>query len=173
MAHYVAATATAEIHTYKEGLLAAMGHDLKIQVTRFSIDVADDRRSLTATFDPNSLSVVSALDGSALSDKDKREIEANIHKKILHPDRHPKIGFTSTAVEPSGDGIRITGELHLHGTTRTLSVSSHREGNQQIVEVPINQPDFGIKPFRAPLGIIKIKPEIQIRISLPADATAT
>ena len=173
MAHFDATNADVEVHAFKEGLLAAMGHDLKIRVTRFAIDIAEDRSSLTATFDPDSLVVESVLDGGEVSAKDRAEIEANIRKKVLHPQRHPEISFASTAIEPVADGLRITGELTLHGTSRTLSVCSHRVGHEQIVEVPLHQPDFGIKPFKAPLGVIKIKPEVHIRVSLKTDIAAS
>ncbi len=172
MAHFDATNAAVEVHAFKEGLLAAIGHDLTIRVTRFAIDIADDRSSLTATFDPDSLVVEGVLDGGELSAKDRAEIESNIRKKVLHPDRFSEIRFTSSAIEPVTDGLRITGELTLHGTSRTLSVCSHRVGQEQIVEVPLHQPDFGIKPYKAPLGVIKIKPEVHIRVSLKTDITA-
>jgi len=166
MAHFDATNATVEVHTFKEGLLAAIGHDLRILVTRFAIDMADDHSSLIATFEPDSLVVAGALNGPDLSAKDRGEIEGHIRKKVLHPERYPEIRFIASAIEPAADGLRITGELHLHGSSRTISVSSHREGDEQIVEVPLNQPDFGIKPYKAALGVIKIKPEVHIRISL-------
>ena len=168
MAHFDPTNATIEVHTFKEGLLSAMGHDLKILVTRFSIDLSADQSTLTATFDPSSLKVASVLNGNELSAKDKAEIEANIRKKVLHPDKYPEIRFVSTAIEAHGEGLRITGDLLLHGASRTLSVVSRREGGKQIVEVPLHQPDFGIKPYKAPLGVIKIKPEVQVKITAEA-----
>ena len=99
MAHFDPTNATVEVQTFKEGLLSAMGHDLKILVTRFSIDLSADQSTLTATFDPSSLKVASVLNGNELSAKDKAEIEANIRKKVLHPDKYPEIRFVSTAIE--------------------------------------------------------------------------
>ena len=36
----------------------------------------------------------------------------------------------------------------------------------QQVELKLNQPDFGITPYRAMLGTLKIQPEVTIRITV-------
>ncbi|MCB9570035.1 MAG: YceI family protein [Myxococcales bacterium] len=167
MARFDSTTASCEIHTFKEGLLAAMGHDLKIAVDRLEITVDDASRAVQATFQAGSLRVVGALSGSTLSDKDRAEIEANIRKKVLDPDRYPEIRFASTAVEDAGEGLRIRGDLTLHGQTRPIAFTTRPEGDRQVAEVTLSQPEFGIKPYKAPLGVIKIKPEVRVLVSVP------
>ena len=39
MRHFDQQSATCQVFTYKEGLLSAVGHDLKINVGRFTVDV--------------------------------------------------------------------------------------------------------------------------------------
>jgi hypothetical protein len=34
--------------------------------------------------------------------------------------------------------------------------------------VVLNQPEFGITPYRAMMGTLRIKPEVRVRISVPA-----
>jgi len=36
-----------------------------------------------------------------------------------------------------------------------------------VAEVPIHQPDFGIKPYSAMLGALKVKPDLVVRCSVP------
>ena len=170
MPTYDSATARVEVFTFKEGLLSAMGHDLKIAVTGLSIAVDDASRAITATFDARSLRVIGTAAGGALSDKDRREIEGNIAKDVLAADRFPQIRFTSTRVAPRGDGFEVTGDLELHGQRRALTFVSRRAGDRHVAAITLHQPDFGIKPYRAPLGVLKIKPDVRVEISLPAPA---
>jgi hypothetical protein len=36
-----------------------------------------------------------------------------------------------------------------------------------VVELKLHQPDFGIKPFSAALGALRVKPDVMIRVSVP------
>src|SRR5690606_13231714 len=120
------------VFTYKEGLLSPIAHDLQIRVERFSLEVDAEPPGIRAEVDAASLRVIMAMkDGrenpSALSDKDKREIERNIREDVLHPGRYPKVAFRSTAVKKAGDEWRIEGELTLHGTTRRVETRTRSE----------------------------------------------
>ncbi|APR84250.1 Hypothetical protein A7982_09599 [Minicystis rosea] len=159
--------------TFKEGLLSAVAHDLQIRVARFDIDIDDDRAGLRARFDAGSLEVVGAVvDGvvheGTLSAADKRKIEHNIADDVLHVGKHPEIRFSSNDLAPEGDGYRIRGDLALHGHTRAIAFVARREGDRFIAEVGLHQPDFGIKPYSAMLGTLKIKPDLLVRCSVPA-----
>ena len=46
MALYDASNAECHIYTYKEGVLSAIAHDLKIKVTSFRIDVSEGGESV-------------------------------------------------------------------------------------------------------------------------------
>jgi hypothetical protein len=39
-----------------------------------------------------------------------------------------------------------------------------------VAEIKLHQPDFGIKPFTAALGALKVKPDVVVRVSVPKDA---
>ena len=67
----------------------------------------------------------------------------------------------------AGDGFVVVGALTLHGTTRTLTVRSHAAGATQVAEVTLHQPDFGIKPFSAMLGTLRVKPDLKVRVTVP------
>lgn len=176
MPKFDASTASCHVFSFKEGALSALAHDLELRVRKFTIEVAADL-AVTATFDATSLEVMHAVrDGQprdALSDGDKRKIEKNLAEDVLDSRRYPEIRFRSTSVAPAGDGYAIAGELVLHGKTRTIEATSRKTERGQLVEITLHQPDYGIKPFSAMLGTLKIKPDVRVRVTLPWPATAT
>lgn len=171
MAHFDETSAECLVLTYKEGLLSAVAHDLQIRVGRFSVDIDEARPAVEARFDAASLEVVSAMQNGvpregALSEGDKRKIEQNIVDDVLHSKRFPEITFTSSSVVEADDEVRVEGALTLHGQRRTITVRARTEGDRRVAEGSLRQPDFGIKPYSAMLGTLKIKPEVTVRISL-------
>jgi len=172
VSHFDASSAECLVLTYKEGLLSAIAHDLEIRVSRFEVDVDPETLAVQARFDAASLQVVGALhDGAvqpgALGDADKQKIEHNITADVLHTADHPSILFVSTSVTPEGDGFRIAATLTLHGRSRPLTLLAHPVGDRMVAEVRLHQPDFGIKPYSAMLGTLKIKPDVTVRCAVP------
>lgn len=163
------ASADCFVFTYKEGLLAAVAHDLKIKVTRFQIDVDEVARTVDGRFDAASLRVVCAMrDGAeskgTLSADQKREIEGNIVRDVLEAAKHPQVRYLSTAVEDDGDGFRIKGQLSLHGKRKTVEVAVRKQGERYVAGARLHQPDFGIRPYSALLGALKVKADVEIQI---------
>ncbi len=162
------------VFTFKEGLLSAVAHDLKIRVTSFAVRVDEATNAIEATFDPRSLRVVGAMkDGAdargALSESDRHKIEENILDDVLHVKKHPEIRFVSTSVEEDegGTGYRVRGKLTLCGQTHEVAFVSRSDGEGQVAEVKLHQPTWGIKPYSAMLGTLKIQPDVMVRIALP------
>jgi hypothetical protein len=161
-------TAECHVFTFKEGALSALAHDLEIGVGRFTIDVTDEL-AVDARFEVGSLTVLHAIkDGRphAMADGDKRKIERNIADDVLDARRYPEIRFRAAKAAPAGDGFVLAGELSLHGKTRPLEIKTRLANGTQLAEVTLHQPDFGIKPFSAMLGTLKIKPDVKVRLSL-------
>ncbi len=173
MPHHDEKSAECLVFTFKDGLLSKVAHDLKLSVTRFSVDIDLGELVVKAELDARSLRVVHAVQGdkaarAALSDADKEKIAAQIQKEVLHAERHPRIAFSSRRVSARHDGgYSISGDLNLHGTTRSISFESRIEGQQQVAEVELHQPDYGIVPFKAMLGTLKVKPNVRVRIAIP------
>lgn len=167
-----AATADCLIYTYKEGLLSAVAHDLQIRVQDFAITLDDAAWHLEARFDAASLRVVGVMrDGvvhpDELGDADKRTIEQNIVRDVLQADRHPDVRFTSTVAEACGDALTVGGTLALHGATRPLVIPVRRDAGGWSAEVHLHQPDFGIRPYRAMLGTLRVRAEVVVRVTIP------
>lgn len=181
-----------QIFTFKEGLLSAIAHDLRLVVERCSIDLTTGSEAvssgvqggspdgagtqvviaITATFDPRSIRVVCAQrDGqdqpSALSAAQRAEIDRHIQQDVLHTDRYPEVRFVSTKVTPRAGAYDVQGELSLHGQQRAMAASVRRQGERWLCEVRLNQPDFGIKPFSAALGTLRVRPDLLVTVAVP------
>lgn len=167
-------SATCHVFTEKEGLLSKIAHDLRIRVERFDVNIEGegDARRVEATFDPTSLVVESALangrdNPGALSRGDMRKIEDTIRTDVLAARKHPEIEFRSTSVEDADDGLRVRGDLTLHGRTRQLRLHVRDVGDAWETEATLHQPDFGIKPFKAMMGTLKIKSDVRVKLRVP------
>lgn len=162
--------ASCTVRVYKAGLLSAVGHDLELRVRRFSLLVEDG--NITGEFDGTSLEVVGALDGDAvvpgkLSDKDQRDILDNIRKSVFAGLQPAQITFECADFEQDEDGIEGTGTLTIPPRSRALRFRVEAEDGRARCLVRLHQPDFGITPYKAPLGVLKIKPELEVRIEVP------
>jgi polyisoprenoid-binding protein YceI len=159
--------------TRREGLLAGLGHDLELGVARFDIRIDEVKRTVDASFDAASLRVVRAFrdrpeNASSISDGDRRTIEDNVRRDVLEMNRYPEVRFRSTRIVDASDGFDVTGRLMLHGKDREIVVPMRRAGDRYVGEVTLRQPDFGIQPYSAFLGAIKVRPEVTVRMSVPA-----
>lgn len=172
MARYDAYNSECLVFSFKDGLLASLAHDLKMRVERFSIEVDDATNQIKATFDPSSIQVVCAQvegrdDPSTLSQGDKKKIHDNVVKDVLRVRKHPEIRFDSTNVVARGEGFAIEGTLQIHGKSRGIQTSVRADGDRWVTEVQLHQPDFGIKPYSAALGMLKVKPDVLVRVRVP------
>ena len=163
------------ITTGREGAAARMGHDLTLEATRWTarvtVDVEDPAGSkVTATVDAGSLLVRDARGGPVgLTDSQRAEIEATVRTKVLRSDRHPRITFASTAVATDGAQTAVTGRLTIGRRTRpaTLALRVARSRVPRIVATAaISQADFGIKPYSALLGALRVKDVIGVTVEV-------
>lgn len=171
MKHFDQASATCHVYTFREGLLSALGHDLLIDVTAFSIDAGDDGSYVNARFDARSLRVICAMEKGVkrenlLSETDKKETDRNTLSQLDAP-RYPEIAMASTSVRLEDGGYRVVADLQLHGKKKVITFTAGRQGDVFVVECPLDLRDFGMRPFSALFGAMKIKPGIVVRVSVP------
>lgn len=166
-------TGSITLHTTRAGIGAKVGHDLTIAVTEWSgtlqvnlLDPESSTAELRVVVD--SLVVLSGDGGlKALTDSDKADIRETIRKKVLHTDRHPVISFASTKLTGTPADHVLTGDLSIGGVTRSVSVAGGMTSDGiTIGECRLNQSDFGIKPFSAMLGALRLADEVIIRYDL-------
>jgi len=161
--------------TFKEGLLSKLAHDLLIDITDFKVNLevpeaGFDSGSLELEIQANSLKVICALkDGEktdALKEKDVADIEKDMGGKVLHPDKYPTANFCSKAIHEKEGGYKIDGDLSLHGVTKSIDFEIDTSGGNLKGMIALLQKDYGIKPFKAMMGTLKIKNEINIGFDL-------
>lgn len=173
MPTYDASAAECLIYTFKEGFLSRLAHDLKLSVASLSVTVETEPPSVRATFDTRSVQALcfrkeGADDAHPLGALERSQIESNLHTDVLASARYPSAQFVSTAVTPSADGFTVRGELTLHGRTAELTVPVQRVGDRLVASVNLRQTAFGIKPYSAALGSLKVRDEVMVTLSVPA-----
>lgn len=155
--------------TAREGMAAKVGHDLLIQVTRWSgtatvPDPADlSTAALALRIELDSLEVVGGTGGvSALDAGDKVDILKNA-AKTLDVAHHPTAEFTSTAIRPGSNGGEIDGTLNLAGAsgTVTLSVTAQGDANWKASGTVV-QSQYGIKPYRGLMGALRVADAVTV-----------
>jgi polyisoprenoid-binding protein YceI len=160
------------IKTGRAGLAARAGHDLTIEVTRWSatVTVPGDgvaAAEVAAELDLGSLAVLEGTGGAKpLSDKDRRDI-LNTAGKILG---RGTARFTSTRIIPAASGGAIEGTLTLNGTTRPVRLQLVSRGpGQYRGTATVRQTDHGITPYTGFFGALKLKDEVTVEVE--ADLT--
>ncbi|SDI32379.1 YceI family protein [Nonomuraea jiangxiensis] len=160
------------VHTTRTGLGAKAGHDLTIEATRWSgeatVDPGDPAgSSVTVTVDAGSFEVLEGTGGvKALTDGDRREIQENIRRKVLHTERHPEITFRSTRVDGTAESFHVEGELTLAGVTRPVIVQGMLTEGRARGSAVIVQSRWGIRPYSAFFGALKLSDEVEVRFDL-------
>ena len=111
---------TLSVRTGRTGTVAKAGHDLLIHVTKWTGTLeTGDAPSATLDADATSLKVREGTGGMmALDDGDLANIEQTIDDEVL---KRQDISFRSTRVEETADGLSVTGDLTVRGTTRPIA----------------------------------------------------
>lgn len=163
------ADGSVSVFTFREGALAAVGHDLCIRCDAFRIEWSDaDKTRVAGFFDLRSLRVLHSVgkDGQAekISDGDRRTIESHLHSDVLRTQLYPTASFASDVVGEA----EVRGRLTICNVTRPIVVTFERTDGFYIARSTIAQTMFGITPFRAMLGALRVRDDVQIRLRVPA-----
>ncbi len=169
------------VYTFKEGLLSKLAHDLLIDVTNFKVNLNIPEAGFTSgslemELQANSLKVDCAMkegerQPDTLKEKDIADIEKDMAKKVLHPDKYPTVNFCSKEIQEKEGGYHINGELSLHGVTKPVDFDIDTNGENLKGMITLLQKDYGIKPFKAMMGTLKVKNEINIGFDLSLSQT--
>lgn len=155
------------LHTGRKGLAAQAGHDLTIEVTRWSgeLVLAEDvtQSSMTVTAELGSLRVLEGTGGAMpLSDRDKREI-ASTARKLLDTDRQPAARFTSASVTGDDQGGVVEGTLTILGQDHPFTLKVSHPGEKRFTATgTVIQSEYGIKPYTAMFGALRLADPVGI-----------
>jgi len=151
------------------GAAAKAGHDLLLHVTSWeaTLEVGDGSSASSLVFDADSSSL-RVLQGTGgmqpLSDDDKANIEETIDAEVL---LRTELAFRSTTVEarPDGSTLEVAGELTLVGVTHPVGfeITAGADG-ALAAKIVLTQSDFGMKPYSALFGALKVADEVEIEV---------
>jgi polyisoprenoid-binding protein YceI len=169
------------IHVGKTGVFGFAGHSHEIISSLEGTVVADPadlaRSSVTLAFDAKAIQVVAGPDEPA---QDVPEVQAKMAgPDVLDAARFPTITFTSRSVtgKEAARGvwdIQVTGDLSLHGVSRSLTLPLRVEVKDGTLtatgKTVLRHSDFGMKPVSAGGGTVKVKNEIGVDYRIVARA---
>jgi polyisoprenoid-binding protein YceI len=160
------------LHTYREGLAAQAGHDLTLEISRWSgeltINADLSPADLSVRADMHSLVVREGTGGlRPLSDSDRREIAVTA-RKVLTAGRHPEASFAAAEFRPGTDsGGAIIGTLTLAGRAQPLSLQVRETGPDRYHATgEVTQSAHGITPYRGFLGALKVRDAVGVDVDV-------
>lgn len=155
--------ASLRVETGRSGAAAKAGHDLTIDVQSWSATLeVGDSSSLELSADPTSLHVREGKGGmQALKDDDKADIRKTIDKDVL---KKKDISFRSSSVEPAGDGLSVSGDLEMGGKSKPVTFTLSDNGGTLTGSATLKQSDWGIKPYSALFGALKVNDEVVVAV---------
>jgi polyisoprenoid-binding protein YceI len=160
------------LRTFREGMAAAVGHDLVIEVTRWQGVVAvpadGGMPRMAVQADMRSLEVLEGRGGAKpLSDKDRAEIKANIAETLMTAE-YPLSSFESTSIGLNGTQATVEGNFTLAGTSRPLRLTVQANGDRTAVATgTVQQTMWGIKPYKGFMGALKVRDNVDVEVIVP------
>src|SRR5215510_11260183 len=163
----------------KTGLFSGLAHDHEIGVKSFGgrvvvSDAGASGGSLELDIDAKSLIVLDKKPG----EEDKKKIFNAMHNEVLESGSHQKITFKSVSVsdvKQTGNdnySLVVNGDLTLHGVTKRIAVPVAATITPQQLRAngkyTLKQSDYGIKPYSAAGGTIKVKDDVVVNFSIVA-----
>jgi hypothetical protein len=164
------------VKTGRRGIGARAGRDLTIEASRWTAIMYSEGGPprLIVEVDPRSLRVKDSGGGAKpLDERDRGEIEANLQRRVLESDRHPRIAFQAREWEvlaEEGTGIRaaVTGELDLHGQRRPVTAEVELRWGGGMTRVTatatVVQSQWGIKPYTSFLGALRVADRVRVDV---------
>ncbi|MCI0387490.1 MAG: YceI family protein [Acidobacteria bacterium] len=169
----------------KSGLFSALAHDHEIGVKSFNGRVVIPEAGTSAGASGGSLEM--EVDAPSLvvldkkpSEEDKKKIFNSMHNEVLESAKFQKITFKSVSVgevKQTGNdtySFVVNGDLTLHGVTKQIAVPVAATITPQQLRATgkytLKQTDYGIKPYSAAGGTIKVKNEVVVNFSIVAKA---
>ncbi|MFN3198727.1 MAG: YceI family protein [Bradymonadia bacterium] len=161
--------ASIRLLTFREGLLSRLGHDLQLTLEEFSLTIDPETGEVQGRFFPARLVVDGSVERGVvrpdgLKARDKAQIARNVQRDVLHVTRYPHITFEGAL---SDDGAWVKGALTMVGQSHPIEVPFERRGGRLQGEVSLTPSRWGIPPYTALLGGIRLQDRVILRFDLP------
>jgi polyisoprenoid-binding protein YceI len=160
------------IRTYRTGLGSRAGHDLTIEATMWQgtaqIGADPSASSVALVVDADSFEVREGRRGfKPLTAADRAGIRKTI-RELLDTARYPAITFGSTALRGAQRDLLVDGQLTIRDATHPVTVRGSIEessGDRRLrATAQVVQSQWGIKPYSAFLGALKLRDDIDIDV---------
>lgn len=166
-----------QVQAFSAGLLSVLGHNPTFAIRgivgemSFREDTLESA-SLTVRVDASSLQLMDDV-----SERDRREIERNMHLDVLESNRFPEIVFTTTRADVLDCSanpylVNLVGNLFLHGETRPQTIQARVAINGALLrafgEFTIWQSDYHIELISIAGGTLKIKDDLKLKFDIGA-----
>lgn len=154
-----------DVLTGKAGLFGAFGHEHRIRATRFDGTIVHDPdnafgSSIEIVLRTASLVVVP----EGADEKDAPKVERAMRESVLPPSQYPTIEFGSRIVTEIDEGVQVVGDLTIAERSRPVAVdvtvALRGDTLTATGTFSVKQTDFGIKPYSAAGGTIKVADEV-------------
>jgi polyisoprenoid-binding protein YceI len=156
------------IRTTRQGAASKAGHDLRIEVgsweAEFKLGEAPEQSAMTLAADSRSLRVIEGTGGvKSLTEKDRSSIRQTINDEVL---KGCAVEFRSTEVSGApGGGLTVRGQLDLNGRTAPVAFDLALGDDGRVTgSATVKQTDFGMKPYTALFGALKVSDDVTIAI---------
>ncbi len=164
------------VFTFKEGVLARVAHDLRLSVREVEGSLIGGR--VSAKLQVKSLVVDGVahgdeVDHGALSEHDRRKIQETIATEVLRTDVHPQVSFEGSARVIDARHIRIEGRLSLRGVSQPCDLELRASGDGELIgETTFAPSRFGIAPYKALAGAIRVADRVKVRVAIDLEGAA-
>lgn len=158
-----------KVRTGVAGSASRMGHRLVLAVGEWSAAVEMDGdvvAKVSFSADLGSLSVESGTGGvTPLTVVDKQVIMRNANK-ALEVQHYPEVIFESVEAVMTEGTLDLAGNLTIHGVTEPLDATMTLRDGRATASIPVTQSDFGIRPYSAMLGQLKVRDEVVVDLDI-------
>ncbi|MCV7116343.1 YceI family protein [Mycobacterium nebraskense] len=100
-----------------------------------------------------------------LSGPEKTLVRSNALKS-LDAGRFPEIRYAARAIDKTGDGYRLTGQLEVRGKSRDHVIELRTEdlGDKwrMSTESTVRQTDYGVKPYSLLMGSVQVADDVSV-----------
>ena len=162
--------ATICVYTYKEGLLSKLAHDLRFTLSRFSISARG--AEVSARFELGSLRVdgvmrAGKLERNELSQGDREKIQETL-KDVVSSREYLEARLVAKILTKEPPFV-LEGQLTMRAETRPIALHLERLGDRLVGEVAITPSQWGVRPYRALGGTLKLQDRVRITIDAGAE----
>jgi hypothetical protein len=155
-----------QVFTFKAGLLARIAHDLQLSVHKFAVTL--QARHVSAWFDATSLRVDGVmtshgLDTTLPSEHDRKQILSSLRDEILQSARFARVEFAADIAANFALPGSLVGRLSLRGREQPQRLDLEmKDPNRVLVRAQLVPSQFGIAPFKALAGAIKLQDRVVV-----------